>query len=173
MLKNRRYLVMILLVIFTFFSLNESVKEMKVLKRQDYNHLGNDCIARLEIPKINLRKDLYAKASLENDVDQNLMIIGDMPSLDGQFIIAGHSGNSPIAYFNDLIYLVKGDFIIVYYNNLKYTYSISDIYDIEKSGKLYLKKSETGIIVLITCRIGTNKQTVYKGILINTESSSL
>ena len=53
----------------------------------------------------------------------------------------------------------------MYYNNSKYIYNISKIYDIPKTGKLYLDSSDNGIIILITCHIGTENQTIYKGIL--------
>lgn len=158
MLKNSLLLIIIL---YSYFSI--SISTSIVIENEDFK--DNNFVAQLEIPKINLKKGLYEKNSILNDVDKNLMIIGDMPSENNKFIIAGHSGVGDVAYFNDLIYLNMNDKIIVYYNNKIYLYVISEIYEIKKTGKLYLKKQEKGIIVLITCKIGTDKQLVYKGIL--------
>lgn len=158
MLKLRVLLTFILVLISNNFKTIN-------YKLEIINRYQEDYLAKLEIPKIKLIKKLYSKNSSFNNVDINLMMIGDTPGTDTKVIIAGHSGYGSNAYFNDLIYLDIGDEIIVYYKNEKYVYKISKIYDIEKTGKIYLEKSDVGIIVLITCCIGTNMQTVYKGYL--------
>lgn len=157
MQKNSLLLICLILVLNTPISKTINIVEQK------YN--SNEYIAVLEIPKISLQEKLYEKNSILNDVDKNLMIIGDMPNKNAKFIVAGHSGVGDKAYFNDLIYLYINDKINVYYNNKVYTYIISEIYDIEKTGKLYLNKNENGIIILVTCKLGTNNQTIYKGVL--------
>ena len=158
MLKLRVLLTFILVLISNNFKTIN-------YKLEIINQYQEDYLAKLEIPKIKLIKKLYSKNSSFNNVDINLMMIGDTPGTDTKVIIAGHSGYGSNAYFNDLIYLDIDDEIIVYYKNEKYVYKISKIYDIEKTGKIYLEKSDVGIIALITCRIGTNMQTVYKGYL--------
>jgi len=157
MVKSKLFTIIILILIV----INKLPKKTENIEFET----KNDIVASIEIPKINLKKELYDINSEYNDVDKNLMIIGDMPSTDGKFILAGHSGEGEIAYFNELNHLQINDQIYVYYNDKTYNYSIIEIYDIEKTGKLYLSKNENGIIILITCRIGTNNQTVYKGIL--------
>ena len=158
MLKLRVLLTFILVLISNNFKTIN-------YKLEIINQYQEDYLAKLEIPKIKLIKKLYSKNSSFNNVDINLMMIGDTPGTDTKVIIAGHSGYGSNAYFNDLIYLDIDDEVIVYYKNEKYFYKIYKIYDIEKTGKIYLEKSDVGIIVLITCRIGTNMQTVYKGYL--------
>ena len=159
MLRNKLFLIMVIL--FSCLKLPISYNTNISKKVSNFN----EHIALLEIPKINLYGKLYEKNSPLNDVDKNLMIIGDMPSENGKFIIAGHSGVGDVSYFNDLVYLNINDKINIYYNNKIYEYVIFDIYDIEKTGKLYLNKNENNIIILVTCKIGTDKQTIYKGIL--------
>lgn len=151
MLKNR-----LLLIIFNLIILNIPITS-------NIENINKDML--IEIPKIKLKKNLYPNNSVLNNIDKNLMVIGNMPNEKGKLIIAGHSGEGEAAYFNDLAYLELEDEIYIYYNEILYTYVIYDIYDIEKTGKLYLNKNENNIVVLVTCKIGYNKQIVYKGAL--------
>ena len=78
-------------------------------------------------------------------------------------ILAAHSGNGYNAYFRDLYRLEKKDTVNVYYNDVKYTYEIADIYLQDKIGRLviYRDKSKT-TLTLITCtRNNRTKQSVY------------
>ena len=151
MLKNSLLLVIVNLVI------------LNIPITSNIENINKDML--IEIPKIKLKKNLYPNNSVLNNIDKNLMVIGNMPNEKGKLIIAGHSGEGEAAYFNDLAYLELEDEIYIYYNEILYTYVIYDIYDIEKTGKLYLNKNENNIVVLVTCKIGYNKQIVYKGAL--------
>lgn len=131
--------------IFTFNSIDLNINE------------DEDFFAILEIPQINLKERIYNIDSPKNNVDKNLMVVSLKP-----LIIAGHSGVGVSALFNDLSRLKINDKINIYYFNNKVEFSIYDIYDIEKTGKLYLYKEEIDIVVLVTCKFGTNKQTIYK-----------
>lgn len=150
--------------LFIFIIINVLGDYENINYTSDYQ-IKYDYIAQIEIPKINLKKNLFAKDSFYNNVDINLMLVGDMPSYDTKFIVAGHSGIGSNAYFNDLVYLDINDEVLVYYNNYIYIYEITQIYDILKTGKLYLEENDNGIIVLVTCKINTNLQTIYKGYL--------
>lgn len=149
------------LLLILYFYFNIPISENIILK----DNKVENYYALLEIPKINLKKELYEKNSPLNNIDKNLMIIGNMPNEIGYLVIAGHSGVGDIAYFNNLIYLEINDEINVYYDDKTYKYKVFEIYEIEKTGKLYLNKNEKNIIVLVTCKVGTNKQLIYKGIL--------
>ena len=91
-----------------------------------------------------------------------------MPNIqNGNFILAAHSGNSNIAYFKNLDKLSYNSEVYVYYQNRKYRYIIGDIYDVLKTGYVEIKRNKNkSAITLITCKKGTNLQTVYIGYLI-------
>ena len=70
----------------------------------------------------------------------------------GNFILYAHSGNSNVAYFRNLNKVKINDTINVYLNGIKYTYIVSNIYDIEKTGKAgIIKTNNDKVITLITC----------------------
>ena len=125
-----------------------------------------DYIAMLEIPKINLKRGLVAKDSSANRVSVNVQTLkeSNYPDVEkGNLILAAHSGNGYNAYFRDLYRLEKKDTVNVYYNDVKYTYEIADIYLQDKIGRLviYRDKSKT-TLTLITCtRNNRTKQSVY------------
>lgn len=125
-----------------------------------------DYIGYLEIKKIGLYKGFVNKNSSLNNVDYNLQIINpsDYPDVDnGNFIIAAHSGNSSIAYFKNLYKLQNDDQVTIYYKNIKYTYTINDIYTQPKTGSvnIYRDKNVT-TLTLITCTKNDNTtQTIY------------
>ena len=125
-----------------------------------------DYIAMLEIPKINLKRGLVAKDSSANRVSVNVQTLkeSNYPDVEkGNLILEAHSGNGYNAYFRDLYRLEKKDTVNVYYNDVKYTYEIADIYLQDKIGRLviYRDKSKT-TLTLITCtRNNRTKQSVY------------
>ena len=129
----------------------------------------------LEIPKINLKKGLYDIKSKYNSVKYNIQIMKEskMPNIkNSNLILASHSGNSKIAFFDKLYKLQNGDKVFVYYQNIKYIYEIVNIYEIEKNGTALIKKDvNESIIALITCKKYTNnKQLVFIGNLIAKEN---
>ena len=83
--------------------------------------------------------------------------------LNGNFILAAHSGSSYLAYFKNLYKLNIGDEAIVTYQNKKYTYKIVNIYEQEKTGKIaiYRDMNKT-CLTLVTCtKDSKTKQTIY------------
>ena len=125
----------------------------------------------LEIPKVNLKKEVYPNDPIKNNVDKNIQVIegSSMPDkTNGNLILASHSGNSNIAYFKHLDKLTFNDEVYIYYKDKKYKYVIGDIYDVEKSGYVEIKRNQSkNSITLITCKKNTNKQTVFIGYLIS------
>lgn len=125
----------------------------------------------IEIPKIDLKKEVYPNDSIKNNVDKNIQVIkgSSMPYVDGgNFILASHSGNSSIAYFKRLDELNYNDEFYIYYKNIKYRYVIGDIYDVNKTGYVEIKRDRSkNSTTLITCKKGTNMQTVYIGYLVS------
>ena len=121
-------------------------------------------IAILKIPKIKLERGLVDPSSYLNNVKYNLQWIdgSSMPDqVNGNVIIAGHSGSARVSYFRKLDQLVIGDSVSIDYKNKTYNYKVVDIYDIEKTGTAeIIKNKNTTTLTLITCRHNTNKQIV-------------
>ena len=114
--------------------------------------------------------EVYPNNQEKNTVDKGIQVISgsSMPNIqNGNFILAAHSGNSNIAYFKNLDKLSYNSEVYVYYQNRKYRYIIGDIYDVLKTGYVEIKRNKNkSAITLITCKKGTNLQTVYIGYLI-------
>jgi len=120
----------------------------------------------LEIPKINLKKGFYDYGSSLNNVNRNVTVIetSTMPDVEGgNLILAGHNGNAAISFFGKLYKLAIGDLASVYYKGNKYTYSIVNIYTVEKTGQVSVKRtSDKTALTLITCTENSDhEQTVY------------
>ena len=75
-------------------------------------------------------------------------------------ILASHSGNSYVSYFKNLHKLDINDEIYFYYKNNKYIYSIYKIDEVDKTGNIELKKTNSSDITLITCKGNLKKQIV-------------
>ena len=130
-------------------------------KPQTNNYLGI-----LEIPKINLKRGFYGLGNKYNSVDYNVTVINGstLPNVENNnLILAAHSGNCSICYFENLYKLKLGDIAYINYNNNKYTYKIVDIYEVEKDGTVAIYRDyNKNCLTLITCTRNSNtKQTVY------------
>ena len=146
-------------------SSNKSSKK----SNKSFNKIKYDAI--IEIPKINLKKGFFNINSIYNNVNYGIEIIKDsiMPNeSNSNLILASHSGNSRASYFNNINKLALNDHIYIYYDNIKYTYKIINIYSIEKNGYLNINNDKNNTLTLITCKKRTNKQLIIIGILIDT-----
>ena len=136
---------------------SEEVKEESKPIKYDY-------IAVLKIPKINLEKGLVAKDSKYNNINYGVEILKESDSPDvinGNVILAAHSGTANISYFRNLDKINVGDEAIIYYQGKTYNYKFVKIYDIEKTGKAVIKRdNNTSTLTLVTCRHNTNKQII-------------
>ena len=125
-----------------------------------------DYLAFLEIPKINLNQGILPKTSYYNNVNYHVQIldISDLPDvINGNMVLAAHSGSSNIAYFKNLYKLTKDDKAYIVYNNKKYSYQVVNIYNQVKKGSLNIYRDLTKTtLTLITCtKNDKNSQTVY------------
>lgn len=123
-------------------------------------------IGYLSIPKIDFKKGFTDKNNKFNHVNRNIEVIkeSDMPDKDkGNLIIAGHSGQGPIAFFKDLYKLKLNDEAFITYENKEYKYVIKDIYYEEKDGTIKLVRNKNkNTLTLVTCtKDNSTKQTVY------------
>ena len=136
---------------------DEVEKEKKTKVKYDY-------IAVLKIPKINLEKGLVEKSSKYNNINYGVQILKESDSPDvinGNVILAAHSGTANISYFRNLDKLDLGDDAIIYYQSNTYNYKVVKKYDADKTGKINIKRDRnTSTLTLITCRHNTDKQIV-------------
>ena len=141
---------------------------------EENHYTYEEYLGIIDIPKIGLYKGFYGKTSNLNNVKFNLYVLPESsyPNTDkGNLLIAGHSGNYNNSYFANLYQLSVEDTIIIYYDSLKYTYKIVNIYDEEKTGRVRIfRDKEKTTLTLITCTKDDDyHQTVYIAELIEVE----
>lgn len=151
------------------------VESDKEIEEIDDNNYTPNYIAFLEIEKINLKQGLLSKNSYYNNVDYRIEILGisDYPDIvNGNFILASHSGSSSISYFKNLYKLKLGDIAKVYYQSKVYKYNIVNIYNQEKDGSvnIYRDTNKTTMTFVTCTRNDKNSQTIYILELIGVES---
>ncbi len=134
-----------------------------------------DYIGVLEIPTISFKRRLVNPESKRNNVNYNIQILdnSDMPNVEnGLLIVAGHSGNSKVSYFNNLFKVNNNDIINIYFSNKKYVYKITNIYTETKRGTISIKRNKNkSTLVLTTCsKVSKDKQLVVISELVNSES---
>lgn len=132
-------------------------------------------VAVLEIPKIDLRKGMYGLGSKYNTVSRNVSILSpsDYPDVQGgNFVLAAHSGNGYLSFFKNLYKLSTGDYAYIYYNNKKYTYKITYIYNQAKTGTInvYRPYGETTLMLITCTKNDESSQTVYVAVLESQEA---
>ena len=96
-------------------------EETNVSEKVSYNYVGT-----IEISKIKLKRGFLDIFSPYNNVDRNVTVIqqSSFPNVEhGNLILAAHSGNCSICYFDKLYKLSIGDKALVYYKNYKYSYN--------------------------------------------------
>lgn len=145
--------------------ITENIVEKDEIKNEEKAN-NIDYIGYLDIPKINLKQGLVAVDSVYNSVNKNIQIIkeSDMPDvLNGNLILAGHSGYGYLAFFKNLYKLKIEDDVKVLYNDYTYIYKIVDIYTVPKTGKIAINRNKNiNTLTLITCTKNDDKtQTVY------------
>lgn len=142
---------------FDCFEYSEPIVENNLVQKSRLPEYGY-----ISIPKIKLNYIFLNN----NNVDKNIIVLkpSEYPNKEKSLLIlAGHSGSGKYAYFNNLYKLKKEDKIYITYNNVKYLYSIVDIYYEKKDGDLKIYKfKDTKTLVLITCTNNNkNLQTIY------------
>ena len=122
----------------------------------------------LDIPKINLTKGIYNINDPNNNIDKNIKILNYSNLNNNTIFLASHSGTSNNTYFNNIKDLDVKDKIYIYYNQIKYTYIVSKIYLIDKTGYLEENVNIKDRLILITCStIHDNKQLILEATLDN------
>lgn len=148
---------------------NEPIEEAtekieEITEKKEVNKITYQYIAVLKIPKINLERGLVSKDCIYNNVEKNIQILkeSDMPDIvNGNLILAAHSGSGKNAYFRDVYKLSINDIVGVVYNGFEYKYKVVNIYDIEKTGTAHIIRNQNKTtLTLITCRNNTEKQII-------------
>lgn len=126
-----------------------------------YNYIGI-----LEIPKIGIKRGFLDFNSRYNNVDYNITLItgSTFPNEENNnLILAAHSGNCTVCYFDNLYKVGMNDIAYVYYKGIKYAYKVVNIYEVPKVGTVAIHRDYSkNTLTLITCTRNSNtKQTVY------------
>lgn len=145
---------------------NEQIKEEKPEENKELTPIINTYLGVLEIPKINLKNGFYGLDSPYNNVDYNITVINGSTyptEENNNLILAAHSGDCPVCYFENLYKLSIDDIAYLNYKSVKYSYKIVDIYEVEKDGTVAIYRDyNKSVLTLITCtRNSDTKQTVY------------
>lgn len=154
-----------------FYEIQEEItdevipEEMPTEEKKETTTKDNtNYVAVIKIPKIGIEKGLCEKGSSCNNVNKNIQILKESTYPDianGNFILAGHSGNGRVSYFKNLNKLAQDDEISIFYQGKEYKYKVVNMYDIEKTGTAnIIRNKEKTTLTLITCRHNTNKQIV-------------
>ena len=157
--ENEEYIVDVPVMEEEIVQEEQQAEEKKENKKVEINY-----IAVIKIPKIGLEKGLASKDSYYNNVNRNIQILteSDMPDKEkGNVILASHSGNSSVSYFNKLNKLEYNDSVIISYKGRDYVYRMVNSYEIEKNGYAHiLRNAEKTTLTLITCKHNSNKQLI-------------
>ena len=126
-----------------------------------YSYIGT-----LEISKLGLKRGFLDITSPYNNVNKNVTLIehSTMPDVDkGNLILAAHSGNCWVCYFDKLYTLSVGDKALVNYNGYTYYYELKNVYNVAKTGTVEVRRDPNKtILTLITCTHNSDtEQTVY------------
>ena len=156
--------------------INDSKIKVNVVSIDNENTINNEEVNNylgvISIPKINLEQGFYDIDNPLNNVDKNIELISNsnMPDVEnGTLILAAHSGNDRVSYFNKLYKLNIDDEIEIIYNKSKYLYKLIDIYEVEKTGSITLRNiNNITSLVLVTCsNFNDDLQVVYIARLVN------
>lgn len=112
---------------------------------------------KLYIPKINLLRNVYDVNSSLNDVSINVELLNSSDKGKNLYLLASHSGGGQASYFDNLIYLEKGDIIFLKYRDKSLSYVVDKIFYIEKNG-YFETTSRRDTLFLITCSLSNQKE---------------
>ena len=132
------------------------------------NNSKERILLKINIPKINLLKNIYEVNSYLNQVDKNVTILPESKLEQKGIILAAHSGNNSNAYFNNISSLNKNDLIYITLQNNTYVYEVKNIYYINKTGYMEIPEELSNALILITCSVKyKNKQLIVVSTLID------
>lgn len=135
---------------------NKSKSINNILKNEE----EDDLLATITIDKIELTdKPIYKIGSNKNSINKNITIL---MSDNGIIVLCAHSGYGSIAYFKNLYKLQKGDIIKISKKGNIEKYSVKDIYEEAKDGKIEITKKYDDELILTTCSYNKGKQLIVE-----------
>lgn len=141
--------------------IDESIEKENITEQENKANVNNEenYLLILEIPKIGLKRGVYSFDSKLNTIEKNVQIMKEssLPNVErGNLVLEAHNGTASISYFRELYKLKKGDSANIYFNGVKYTYILSDIYDVSKDGTVEVNRDiNKNTLTLITCKKNT------------------
>lgn len=168
MLKRKKYLIsLIIFGIFFLFTFDNNAKEiennLKNIINDHYLKITEKPLLQLEIPKLNLKKDVYNKDSKLNNISKNVTILEESTLPDEEYFhlfLAAHSGTSKISYFRTLINLKGNDVAKIYWQDKIYIFKVLEILKLPKQKFIEVEKNkQEKLLTLITC-IGHDKRLI-------------
>ena len=146
MFKKEVFLILIILFIFSDFS----IKESNIFNNRV---VFNPTMYILDIPKINIYKKMYI-SKIDSSI-KNIVIFEEFgrPNYISNTVIGAHSGNGKYSYFKDLYKMNINDNFFIRYENTVDKYIIFskffvNQYDIE----ILYKNYDYKVITFITCK---------------------
>ena len=163
----RKFLLVSYIVSVVFFF--ALVFRNKIVDLINIDNNRNNSLFELYIPRINLRHFVYAIDSSLNDVDYNVEILENSNLENNLFFLAAHSGSGSVSYFDDLVYLEKGDIIWISGYIKRYVFVVEKSFYIQKNGYFEANYNSDGnTLFLITCSLKyVDRQLIVKANLIS------
>ncbi len=142
----------------TYLNIKDSYNQQNIIEKEKP-------IGKLIIKKINLENNLYDINSDNNNIEKNVTILYER--LDNNIknniiILAAHSGNGKIAFFNNIDKLKLNDEVILKYKNIEYNYNVSYIYETDKNGHIDITNNNQSKLILTTCSKNKGKQLIIE-----------
>ncbi|MGG5462996.1 class D sortase [Clostridium sp. B9] len=147
--------------------LNANAEEASTKKPSKAKLEEGDGIGILSIPKIDLEIGIIEGVRYE-DIKY---VVGHfpgapMPGEKGNFAIAGHRMSYFGEAFKEIDKLEKGDKVYVTYNGKKYTYEVTDMYQVTPSETEALNPTDDATMTIVTCTIDAKNRVIVKGKLV-------
>ena len=116
---------------------------------------------RIIIKNINIDNKYEIKSKYDEIKNIAMFKECGRPDINNSNVVIGaHSGTGKHALFNNIHKLKKDDEIIIYYNNKKYVYVVSNINEVKDTEIDVLENKNKSILTLLTCKINDNSKRV-------------
>lgn len=105
----------------------------------------------LEIKNIKLRERIYPIGDINNHIDRHIQLLYNDINKDN-YVIVGHSGQGPTAYFEKLNHLSEGSIVTLNIAGKTLKFSFTNKYKVEKEQINSLNLGKKGRkLLLLTC----------------------
>ena len=135
------------------------------IEMNDEKSNNNNIFGTIEIPKLNIKYPIFSKLTEENLKISPCKFYGDNLEDYGNICIAGHNYDNG-KFFSNIMYLNNDDVIYIYSNNLKYTYTIYSMYEVNSNDltPIINFNSNQKCLTLVTCNNLNNNRIIVKAV---------